>query len=156
MNKDAIMASVIGFGIGLLITGTLILGPKLIKNFPQVRFPSFSFAFALPGSNKPETPTQVATELTLDDAAPALITVPVARSVLFEDTITVSGVTTPGDTVVVSGFVDDTIVTADAKGSYAAEIALTEGQNDIVVTAYTEGKPTTQGVTVYYTEETLE
>jgi len=50
MNKDALLATIIGFGIGLVITGALLLGPTLSASFPAFSLPKINFKSA----KKPE------------------------------------------------------------------------------------------------------
>ena len=50
MNKDALLATLIGFGIGLLITAMLLVGPKLLVYLPNISFsiPKFNVSQSVP------------------------------------------------------------------------------------------------------------
>lgn len=137
MNKDAVVATVIGFGIGLLITSAFILGPNLVKSLPKLSFPTKS------------TPTPTVTPpisvLTID--APIADTIEASPSVL------VSGSSPKDAKVVVEGLVDEVVVTANGDGKYAGKVTLVEGKNELIVTSYTKEKTMKQSVVVFYTPE---
>ncbi len=140
MNKDAILATLIGFGIGLLITGLLLVGPNITKFLPKINLPA-----KVSAPTPTPTPSQFA--VTIES--------PLADAIENTTDLLVSGVTSPGATVVIAGSVDDTAVSAQPDGKYAGKITLTEGKNEIVVTSYLETKQISQSITVYYTPETL-
>ena len=147
MNKDALLATLIGFGIGLLITGLLLLGPSVTKFLPKVTLPKISFSQPKQKSAPTPTPTPSQFTLTIDS--------PLAEAIENSTDLLVSGVTSSGSTVVIAGSVDDTTVVSQSNGKYAGKITLTEGKNDIVVTSYNTSKQASQTVTVYYTPESL-
>jgi hypothetical protein len=147
MNKDALLATLIGFGIGLLITGLLLVGPNITKMLPKVKLPTISFFQSKQKSTPAPTPTPSQFTVTIES--------PLAEAIENSTDLLVSGVTAPESTVVIAGSVDDTVVVAQAGGKYAGKIALTEGKNDIIVTAYRQTKQASQTVTVYYTPESL-
>jgi hypothetical protein len=148
MNKDALLATVIGFGIGLVITGLVFMGPTLFKNFPSFHFPGFSLSKLLQNKNttkaKP-TPKPGPTDLTIES--------PLADNIESKTDLLVSGQTAPNATVVIEGESTETVVVANTQGAYAGSITLGEGKNDIRVTSYAGTKVQTQMVTVYYTPE---
>lgn len=145
MNKDAILATVIGFVIGLTITGLILVGPKVAKYLPKIsiHIPAISFMKSKPTPT--QAPKQKAFSLTVDS--------PIPDSIASEGDLLVSGTTASGATVVIQGNIDDAVVTATSEGKFAGKIALVEGQNDITVTSYREKDRASQTVTVYYTEE---
>ncbi len=148
MNKDAILATLIGFGIGLLITGLLLLGPNITKSLPKITLPTVSFL--QPQEKNPSaTPTPTPSEFGVT------IESPLADAIENTTDLLVSGVTFPESTVVIAGSVDDTVSTAQADGKYAGKITLAEGKNDIIVTSYLETKQANKTITVYYTPESL-
>lgn len=145
MNRDAILATLIGLGLGLFMTGILILGPGLLKYFPKISVP---FSFGKNTANIPTpTPTPAVFTVTIDS--------PLPEAIAESGTLVISGTTFPKSKVVVSGPVDDDVVIVPDDGKYAGKITLVEGKNDIVVTSYFDTKHTEQKVTVYYTKEAL-
>lgn len=146
MNRDALLATLIGFGIGLVITGLLIIGPNLVKFFPAITFPKFSFS--LPSGGKPiGTPTPQPETLAIDS--------PLPDAIESKDQLLLSGTAPKHSVVVISGFEGDVVITANGDGKYAGTVTLVEGKNDIVVTSYQDKKVLTQTVSVYYTPEEL-
>lgn len=149
MNKDALLATLIGFIIGLVITGILLAGPTIAKGFPNIKWPTFTFSLpkgGTQGGNKP-TPTPIAFFLTIDS--------PLTDSIEEKTDVLVSGKTIPEATVVIAGSVDEIVVTADDKGTYAGKVKLMEGKNEVVVTSYDKEEEKSQTVTVFYTPEKL-
>lgn len=150
MNKDALLATIIGFGVGLVIAGLVFLGPSMIKSLPRVSFPNISqFISSLSKKtiSKPKTPTKTTTTLTIES--------PLADSIEQKNETLLSGKTFPNATVVLEGENNEMVVIANQQGAYAGKLILGEGKNDLKVTSYTHnGKETqTQTVRVFYTPE---
>lgn len=150
MNKDAILATVIGFGIGLLIMGAVLVGPSIAMSLPALKLPTFTLpSFSLPKatrntSNTPK-PTPLAKPLTIDS--------PLSDSIEQNASVLVSGSTYPNATVVIEGEDDPSVVVANEKGSYAGKLSLLEGKNTITVTSYDNGHSYVQEINVFYTPE---
>lgn len=145
MNKDALLATLIGFGIGLCITGIFLLGPSVIKSMPKLSLPRISLPQQK--SNNPITPTPAPEKqfITIDSPLPDALEA--ANDLL------VSGTTNRNATVVVQGTANEDVVATKDDGKYAGNITLAEGKNDITATSYLGGTPVSQTVTVYFTEE---
>ena len=144
MNKDAILATLIGFGIGLLITGLLLVGPNVLKYVPAVPLPSFSFLHRQKTPDVTPTPTPKQVDLSIES--------PLADSIEDTATILVSGTARRGATVVIAGPGDESVILVNGDGKFAGKVTLQEGKNDITVTAIGSDKTFTQTVVVYYTE----
>lgn len=138
MNRDAILATLIGLGLGLVITGIIVLGPTMTKNLPKFSLPNI--LISKPTGPTP-TPTPAFTGLTIDS--------PLPDSIATDTNIVVSGKTAAGSTVVVQGPTDEDVVEA-SQGAYAAKISLVEGKNEITVTSYSDTKIQTQTLSVFY------
>ncbi|HLD24606.1 MAG TPA: hypothetical protein VJB96_01680 [Patescibacteria group bacterium] len=148
MNKDALLATIIGFGIGLVIAAGVFLGPSLFKNMPQLRLPDLSSLLNTfkTSENREPTPTPKPNEtLTIQS--------PLADSIEPKNETLISGMTAPEAIVVIEGESTETVAVANAQGAFAGKIALGEGKNDIVVTSYSKDNVQTQTVRVYYTPE---
>lgn len=146
MNKDALLATLIGFGIGLVITGIIILGPNLVKSFPKITFPKIT----LPQSKiKPQTASPTVapakTDLTID--SPLVDAIETNREIL------VSGSTIPQSIVVVAGLVDEDVAVVKEDGKYAGKITLVEGKNEILVTNYLGSNTLTKSVVIFYIQD---
>src|SRR3989344_6980682 len=98
MNKDALLATLIGFGIGLFITGMFLLGPTIVKSIPKFTLPKIS----LPQKN-PKTQTTPAPALTKQNVT---IDSPLAEAIESKKELLVSGTTNPKATVLVQGPAD--------------------------------------------------
>ncbi len=150
MNKDALLATLIGFGIGLLITGVLLVGPSLVKGLPKLSLPHISFSLPkMPAAQVKPTPTpkQGAFLLTIDS--------PLADAIEQNSDVLVSGKTNSGATVVIAGPIDEAVVAVKQDGTYAGKVKVQEGKNDITVTGYVKAEQKALTVTVYYTPEAL-
>lgn len=146
MNKDALLATLIGFGIGLLITGLLLAGPNLLKFLPPIKLPTISFTQQKKNTPSP-TPTPAQFAVTIES--------PLPDSIENNEILLLSGTTTKGATVVIAGPTDETVVTVKDDGKFAGKVTLVEGKNDVVVTSYLDSKQATATVTTFYTEEEL-
>ena len=144
MNKDALLATLIGLGIGLVITGSLLLGPNVTKS---IALPKFSFG-------SPKQKPVVAPASAPKDFFVSIDS-PLADDIASKEELLVSGKTLADAMVVVQGPKDEEVIKAKNDGVYAAKITLAEGKNDIAVTAYKDAKQVTQTVTVFYTPEEL-
>ncbi len=140
MNKDALLATLIGLGMGLLITGIIVVGPKLVSGLPKFSFPSFSF----PKKSQPVTPTPT------PGAIAFTIVSPVAESIVAKSELLVSGTAPIHSIVVVQGPTDEDVSTSDTNGKYTGTITLAEGKNDVTVTSYSGEKHETLSALVFY------
>jgi len=145
MNKDALLATLIGFGIGLFITGMFLLGPTIIKSIPKITFPKISLPQKNPKSPTTPAPEPVKQFVTIDS--------PLAEAIESKKELLVSGTANPGSTILVQGLTDEEVAGVKDDGKYVGNITLLEGKNEITVTSYLDGKPVTQTVTVFFTEE---
>lgn len=156
MNKDAIVATLIGFGVGLVVTGLVLYGPSLTRSIklPQINLPSFNFS--LPNPFVKTTPTPTPQQETGLKEHGVTIESPLPEALEQEETLLVSGTTSKNALTVIASGSEEVVNTANAEGKYAGKITLSEGKNDITVTAFdAKGTPATQTVTVYYTPEDL-
>ncbi|MBU1326748.1 hypothetical protein KKB64_01615 [Patescibacteria group bacterium] len=146
MNKDALLATLIGFGIGLLIMGLLLVGPNLSKSLPHIALPNISLPkFAKRPSTAPSPTPTIPQSLTIDS--------PLPDSIELENSVLVSGSASPGSVVVIQGLLDETAVTPTDDGKFAGEVLLKEGVNELIITMHKVDEATSQSVSVYYTQE---
>ncbi len=145
MNKDALLATLIGFGIGLFITGMFLLGPTIVKSIPKFSLPKISLPQKNPKTHATPAPAPAKQFVTIDS--------PLPDAIESKKELLVSGTTNPNATVLVQGPADDEVSLAKEDGKYAGKVTLVEGKNDVTVTSYLDGKPIAQTVTVFFTEE---
>ena len=143
MNRDAIIATVVGFGIGLVITGIFLLGPNLVKFLPKLSFPDLGSLMSQ--TKTTPTPSPAPVTLTID--------APLPESIDVEGSALVSGTSPAHSLVVIEGPENEIVVAANGDGKYAGKVSLLEGKNDIVVTSYADNKSLHQSVAVFYTPE---
>jgi len=150
MNKDALLATFIGFVVGLLVTGLVLYGPGLTKNFPKFQFPKISFS--LPAFGKPKTtPTPTVNEVKKEHTV--TIESPQADALEPSETVLISGTTSVSSIVILSGPLDDVVIEANGDGKYAGKVTLLEGKNDITVTSFLKSQSVAKSVSVFYTPE---
>ena len=149
MNRDALLATLIGFGVGLLIMGGILFGPNLIKNIPAITIPKLTIT--LPKRSVQPTPT-----IPASSDAPFRITGPLPDSLQSESDLLVSGSAIGASFVVIQGPGSEAVGIPDAAGLYAETVALVEGRNDITVTMYDDNSAQVATVTVYYSSEDIE
>ncbi|KKU80923.1 hypothetical protein A2875_03690 [Candidatus Gottesmanbacteria bacterium RIFCSPHIGHO2_01_FULL_46_14] len=145
MNKDALLATLIGFGIGLVITGTFLFGPNIVKGLPSIsiKLPRFSFGKTPPGVSPTPSPQSRITGLT--------VTSPLAEALAEKKELLVSGTAPSGTAIVIAGPQDEDVVSANQNNTFGGQITLIEGKNDILVTAFINQKEDQSNITVYFT-----
>lgn len=151
MNKDALLATFIGFVVGLVVTGLVLYGPSLTKNLPKIQFPKFSFSLPKKADTKPSpTPT-----VTVSNGKHSVtIESPLPDALEQSDKVLVSGTTSPSSTVIISSSIDEVVVQTNGDGKYAGKVTVSEGKNDITVTSIQKPDAVaTQTVSVFYTPE---
>jgi len=144
MNKDAFFAALIGLGIGLVLTGIILVGPNLMKSLPKVTIPKVTFLQKKP-TPEPTKISEILHSITIDS--------PLPDAIENTDTMLVSGSTSKESKVIIQGTIDDSVMMTNGDGKFAGKITLVEGKNDILVTSYYGEKTATQKTTVYYTPE---
>lgn len=149
MNKDALLATILGFTLGLILMAGFFFGPALLSNTFHLNIPSIS---SLLSKLKRQSTTVLPTPSLSDDST-LRIQSPLDESIEPNQETLVSGVTLPNALVVIEGQGDDIVVTANNKGAFAGKITLTEGVNPIQVTSYANKTAQVQTITVYYTTE---
>lgn len=153
MNKDALFATLIGLGIGLLLTGIILVGPSIAKSLPTIKLPTIS-KISLPSFSfqKKVIPTPTITEQIVKHDV--TIDSPLDDAIEDKDTVLVSGTTSKESTVIIQGLTDDSVMMVNGDGKYAGKITLVEGKNTITVTSISKEKEhVTKTIIVFYTPE---
>lgn len=138
MKKEVLVAIIIGFGLGLVITFGIWTANKALKET---------------GPKKEATPEQ-ATEETIPTPTPTHIIVinsPEDNSISNKEKIEITGKTTPTATVAILYEGGEKIIEADSEGGFSVEISLIGGSNEITIVAYDpEGNEASKTLTVVY------
>lgn len=141
MKKEVIIAIIIGFVLGLVITFGVWTANKAIKE----------------ASPKEETTGEQAQEGTTDTRSPTslestlTIISPEDNFLSDKEKIDISGKTTPEATVVILFTEGEKIIEADKQGSFSTEITLVGGSNEIKVSSFDkDGKEISKSITIVY------
>lgn len=141
MNKDTVVASIIGFGLGLVAAIALWVVPRVLpKAIPKIQ----EKETAVEEQQKPEEKTSGFT-----------VSVPSDGEITNEKTVKITGISSSNSLVVVSTFSDNETINPETNGSFSTNIDLTEGSNEIVVTNYTPDKTETKRMFVFYYPENI-
>lgn len=141
MKKEVILAIVIGFGLGLVITFGVYTAQKALKRTSTTPSPAPTTDQPLAG-----IPSHSLT-----------ITTPEDESLIGENTITVTGNTSPNSLVTLVTETEAIVIYANDQGSFQAEIKLVGGANDITLTSITPtGLKAEQQLTLVYSTAKIE
>lgn len=146
MNKDAILASGIGFGVGLLITGGILLGPTLLSQITsktqEVRNQVQSPQVQPQKNNDAQVAGDQTTSFSIDSHQ--------SETIVDSDKISINGKAKDGTFVVIAGDLEEQAAVASGN-TYSIPVLLKEGKNDITVTNIDGDQATVQKLTLYYT-----
>lgn len=137
MRKEVLIAIIIGFALGLVITfGIWTTNQALKKSATEKPTPVEEVV----------SPTPI-----LEEKFSLVLHSPENNSISVEETIEVSGETAPSAIIVILYQEGEKILEADEKGEFSTEVALAGGSNEITVSAYNqEGDEISQTLTVVY------
>lgn len=137
MRKEVLIAIIIGFALGLVITFGVWTANRAIKETAPQKEGSTEEV-------KEPTPTPA-------PQLPLIVTTPKDNSIIDEEKIEVTGKTAPQAIVVILYQEGEKILEADEKGNFNTEITLVGGDNKIEISAHDqEGDEITQILTVVY------
>lgn len=132
MDKEKIITIIVGLTVGALAAGGYFAVVKILPNLKKT----------------PEKIiVQPAAIIPIKDETSLIISEPKDNSSVTDSPITVSGKTAPGINLVIFGNAEEKIASADATGSFSAQLKLEDGENQISVTTL-ENKPVTIKKTV--------
>lgn len=139
MNKDTVVASIIGFSLGLVAAVLIWVMPHLLpKTKPAVTGSPLIEASA---ENNPVE------AISLEVSSPA------DGNISKEKTVEIKGKAQNMKLLTVSTQDDTQIVTLAPDGSFSAKVTLAEGGNQIDVTGYNKNKEEHQQLYMYYFEQ---
>jgi len=136
MNKDTVVASIIGFGLGLVAAIALWVVPRILPKLPQIKSPAKKeTAVTTTQNNTPEGFT---------------IATPQDGEISQADSITVKGKAANTKLVVISTTDKSQVITPSENGEYSAPVKLVEGNNEIVVSLISDETTKTEQINVFY------
>lgn len=124
MRKEVLIAILVGFALGLVIT-----------------FGVWSANKALTSKKAPIVPEEEITpeaQVTPTPPFSLVISKPEDESISDVEKITISGTTEPQAQIVIIGEKGEEILEADEKGIFTSEVSLVSGTNEITITAFSE------------------
>jgi len=135
MRKEVLIAIIIGFGLGLVITFGIWTANKALKETAPTTTPTEEVEV---------TPTPIPTlEL--------VITSPENNTISEEEIIEISGQAVPKAIIAITYPEGEKLFEADEDGSFSTEISLVGGDNLIEISAFNEeGDEATKTLTVVY------
>ncbi len=135
MKKEVLLAIVIGFGIGLLITFGIYTARTALQQKQAQTSPS-------PVAQTSPEPSAAAT-LTINEPKPDTLT--------DTDTVTVSGSAIAESTITITTQDSQKIVVADRLGKFSSSVELSGGANDIQITSFApDGTKSETSITIVY------
>jgi len=142
MKKEVLLAIIIGFTLGLVITFGIWQANKALKQaVPEQTLPTSQ----VQEEEKTPSPTLPPSQISLT------ITSPEDNSIINKEKIDISGKTSSKATVVITYEEGEKIIEADENGNFASEITLVGGANEITVSAYDQdGNETTKTLNLVY------
>lgn len=139
MNRETLIAILLGFTGGILVAFLLVAIPKRL---PQFKKESTS---PTPAQEQPQPKEEKAL---LD------ITSPEEGIVVEGEEIEISGSTKANTQVVVNGPSEDVVVASDESGSFSAKLGVFAGENLFTITAYPENEnPLNKSLSIFATEK---
>ena len=136
MKKEVVLAIVIGFGIGLLITFGIYTARTAVNQADQQNQQASIQAPQIPDATS---------------SAKLKITTPANHSLFDTDTISLEGKTTPEAILTIIGQEGQQIITADEDGNFNTELELSGGANQIKISSFSkDGEKTEITLTVVF------
>lgn len=140
MNRDTVVASVIGFGLGLVAAISLWVVPRMLPK-------------PTPKTTATETANSAVTSP--DTAASGFeITSPKDGEIVKSATVALVGKTPDVEPVTIATATEMQVV-SPTDGSYKADVTIKEGVNQIVASSLKAEGGATQTITVYYFNQEL-
>jgi hypothetical protein len=149
MKKEVFLAIAIGFALGLVITFGIWTANKSLANMNKSDESTPSGEIS--NTDSQPSPTAVPNATASNTTSMLAITAPDDEAFSTINSITVSGKTTPGATVVLTYEGDELVMLADSSGIFSAVVDLIAGYNQITATAFDNtGQTANQTITVTY------
>ncbi len=139
MKTERVVLSVVAIFIGLLVAGVAFFIYQSTRSLNPSKIPTITIA------NPTPTPA-LDIYLTVDS--------PADESVQSTKSLTITGRTTPGATLIVTSDATDQVVTPATNGNYSVTTTLSSGENVISLTAISpSGEEVQKSITITYSTE---
>lgn len=136
MRKEVLFAIILGVGLGVAVAFGIWRANQALAPREQAQ-----------NQNTVPTPGP-------ENFSELVITDPENQTVVFQDSVTIRGATTPGTTLAILTSDDEYILEADKEGGFEQEVKLVGGPNEIKVISFDESGGTSEErlVVVFTTE----
>lgn len=142
MRKEVIIAVVLGFALGLIITIGIWSANKAMKTQEETTDINGIQPTVTTSSDNPDS---TKTGLSL------AISKPEDETIINTEKTTVSGTTEPNTQIAIIAENNEYLLESDEKGIFAQEISLTSGTNEIMITAFADtGEEISKTINVLY------
>lgn len=156
MNKDALLATVIGFVVGLCLTVIIVFGPKILSKMTVINFPKISFAFLpiknplqkIPIKNSPPSANKTSSDS-------FTIVSPQPEALVTDSELSVSGTGKAGQYVVISTAEAENTVKIQDNNQFIIPVRLKEGKNSLKFYMTDFQNISAQELNVYYTSQKI-
>lgn len=127
MDREKIITIVLGLIVGIGLAATYFFGAKFL-NFSKSKVSIKSPVKTSPQNKLPPPPPQTTQSLTLETPTDNLPTT--------DKNLKVSGSFAPNSTIILYDNTDEQVATSDGQGKFAFNTVLEEGNNQLVVSAF--------------------
>lgn len=137
MRKEVVIAIILGFALGLVITFGIWKANKALKKEEPEAVPTVA--------------EEVTPEATPTPAFSLEIISPADESISDKRKITITGKTQPGSVVAIAAELGEELVETDEVGNFKVEVSLISGINEIEITAFgPEGDEASRSLNIVY------
>ena len=140
MKKEVLIAIIIGFTLGLIITIGVYTAQKSINQRDQLLSPQ----------------SESSDNNDLDNSHSLNITSPANYHISKSSPITITGITSPNAMIAATAIESESLTTSDFQGNFSIEVDVEAGENIIQVTSYDQsGNFTQQDLSIIYSTADL-
>ncbi|MEK7165886.1 MAG: hypothetical protein AAB874_03730 [Patescibacteria group bacterium] len=144
MNKDTVVASIIGFSLGLVAAIALWVVPRVLpKQAPATDLVASS-----------ETGSKKTPDVETNEAKSLVISAPQDGEIVNSARVGIKGTAEAADFIIIST-PKDSIVLSPSNGEFSENLDLTEGNNELVFTKYSRGQYESKRLNVFYYAESF-
>lgn len=141
MNKDTVVASVIGFGLGLVAAIALWVVPRILpKTLPKL---TEKAEIVQEEKSSPQTVGSFS------------INSPSDGEIVSDKNIKITGTSANDSLVIVATSSTSSAIVPGNDGTFSAQVELAEGSNEVVVTSYLKDKTDTKKMNIFFYAENI-
>jgi len=157
MNKDALLATIIGVIIGVFLTAVIVTGPALFNRLKDIKFtlPKLP-VFTQTKNTDPQNEEKIISDKPSEKSEYNFkIASPLNKSISKSEEILISGNAPSGSKILISGPLEEVVVTSLENNSFAGSIKIEEGVNTISALLLNKENPIIDTILIFYTQEEI-